>query len=220
MTQHTSDEMVAAAQAGDLAHVQALLAADPALAAARDAQGVSALLHAQYRGKAEVVAALRAAAPVLDVFEASALGDTERLRALLDADPTLANAWAGDGFFPLGLAAFFGQPEAVRVLLERGADVHATARNAMKVTAMHAAAAAGTHRAEVARLLLEHGAAVDARQEGGWTPLHAAAQSGDVELVTLLLDHGADPALGNDHGKTAVALAEEKGHAEVLKLLE
>ncbi len=220
MTALTADEMVAAVKEGDLAKVQALLAADPALAAARDAQGVSALLHAQYRGRAEVVAALRAAAPALDVFEASALGDIERLRALLDADPALANAWAGDGFFPLGLAAFFGQPEAVRLLLERGADVHAAARNAMKVTALHAAAAARVQRIESARLLLEHGASVDAGQEGGWTPLHEAAQKGDVELVTLLLAHGADPALGNDTGKTAASLAQEKGHAEVLKLLE
>ena len=215
----TLDTILEAVKAGDLAQVQALLAADPALVAERDAQGISALLHAQYRGRADIVALLRAAAPTLDVFEASALGDIERLRALLDADPALANTWAGDGFFPLGLAAFFGQTDAVRLLLDRGADVHAVARNAMKVTAMNAAAAANSRRAEVARLLLDYGATVDARQEGGWTPLHAAAQSGDVELVTLLLARGADPALANDYGKTAAALAEEKGHAEVLKLV-
>ena len=215
----TLDTILEAVKAGDLAQVQAVLAADPALAAARDAQSVSALLHAQYRGRADIVALLRAAAPALDVFEASALGDIERLRALLDADPALANTWAGDGFFPLGLAAFFGHPGAVRLLLERGADVHATARNAMKVTALHAAAAARVHRTETSRLLLDHGARVDARQEGGWTALHAAAQSGDVALVTLLLARGADRALANDYGKTAASLAKEKGHTGVLKLV-
>ena len=65
---------------------------------------MSDLLQAVYRGDQAAVDELLAAEPELDVFEAAAVGRTERLRELLDADPKVANAWAEDGFQPLGLA--------------------------------------------------------------------------------------------------------------------
>ena len=48
------------------------------------------------------------------------MGDIERLRTLLDADPSLANAWSDDGFTPLHFAAFFNQPKAAQLLLDLG----------------------------------------------------------------------------------------------------
>lgn len=68
------------------------------------------------------------------------MGRADRIAELLDRDPTLANAYASDGFFPLGLAAFFGHPEAVALLLARCADVTAVARNPMRVQALLKAA--------------------------------------------------------------------------------
>jgi ankyrin repeat protein len=67
---------------------------------------------------------------------------------------------------------------------------------------------------------LAQGADPNRQQEGGWTPLHAAAQSGDPELVTLLLTHGAQPEIANDEGKTAADLAAAKEHIAVLALLK
>jgi ankyrin repeat protein len=208
-----TEDLVGAIKAGDAARVRALVGADPALAAARDAGGVSMVLLALYHRRREVAEALRAAAPPLDVFDAAALGDAARLRALLAADPAAANAWAADGFFPLGLACFFGQVEAARLLLEAGADVQAAARNAMRVTGLHAAAAARS--VEIARMLLQRGADANARQQAGYTALHAAAQHGDGELVELLLAHGGDPALRSEDGRDAAAHAREGGHAEL-----
>src|SRR6202008_2543160 len=66
---------------------------------------MSELLAALYRG--EDVSGLLAGDPELDVFEAAALGRVERLRELLDEDPSRANAFGNDGFQPLGLACFF-----------------------------------------------------------------------------------------------------------------
>jgi ankyrin repeat protein len=206
-----SQELFQAIQAGDAERVQALVARDPALAAARDASGVSAVLLARYHHHDDVVPALLAANPPLDAFDAAAVGDVERLGELLDDDPARADALAADGFFPLALAAYFCQPAAVRLLLERGADVHATARNAMGVQALHAAVAARS--AESVRLLLDAGADPNVRQHGGWTPLMGAAAHGDDEIVDLLLGHGADPAAVNDGQRDAAALAAENGHA-------
>ena len=118
------------------------------------------------------------------MFEASALGRAERLRELLDEDSELANAWAEDGFQPLGLASFFGHVEAARLLVERGAEVNSASRNDMKVMPLHSAAATGDPEAryELAKLLLEHGADPNARQQDDYTPLMAADQHGDDRL--------------------------------------
>jgi uncharacterized protein len=154
---------------------------------------MSELLQAIYRGDQARVDELLAANPKLDVFEAAVVGRTDRLRELLDEDPDLANAWAGDGFQALGLASFFGHVEAARLLVERGAEVNSASRNDMKVMPLHSAAATGDPdtRYELAKLLLEHGADPNARQQDDYTPLMAADQHGDERLRKLLVDHGA-----------------------------
>lgn len=181
--------LFAAIEAGNGPEIRAILAADPTLAGSRHPSGVSAVLWARYRGRGEVLDAILAAEPSLDVFDAAALGRLDRLAELVAADPAAANAWSADGFTPLGLAAFFGHPPAVRLLLDYGADVHAVARNAMRVQPIHAATAA--HDAESVRLLLEAGADPNAEQQEGWTPLMAARHNGDLDLVELLVAYGA-----------------------------
>ena len=154
---------------------------------------MSELLQAVYRGDETRVAELLAEDPELDVFEAAAVGRTDRLRELLDQDPELANAWAGDGFQPLGLASFFGHVEAARLLVERGAEVNSASRNDMKVMPLHSAVATGDPdaRYELAKLLLEHGADPNARQQDDFTPLMAAEHHGDDRLKQLLEEHDA-----------------------------
>jgi ankyrin repeat protein len=154
---------------------------------------MSELLQAVYRGDQARVDELLAADPPLDVFEAAAVDKTERLRELLDQDSSLANAWATDGFQPLGLASFFGHFDAVQLLVERGADVNSASRNQMKVMPLHSAAAAQDPdtRYKLAKLLLESGADPNARQQDEFTPLMAAEQHGDERLKELLVQYGA-----------------------------
>lgn len=205
----TSEELFEAIEAGDAGGVAAILDAEPELATARDAQDVSALMRARYRFDPPLLDAVRSRVGDLDVFEAAALGDVERLRALLDDDPALATTYSGDGFTALHFAAFFGSPAATAVLLERGAQVDALGQGWMTGTALHSAVS--RRESEVARLLVEAGAGPDLRQSGGWTPLHAAAANGDLPDVELLLDAGADPTATNDEGRSVSELAEESG---------
>jgi ankyrin repeat protein len=205
----TSEELFIAIDAGNVGGVESILDADPSAGAARDGNGVSALMRALYRFDPDLVEIVRARAGAFDVFESAALGALDRLRGVLDDDPSSATAYSGDGFTALHFAAFFGHPEAASLLIERGAEVDAFGRGWMTGTALHS----GVSRlqSEVARILIEAGANPDVRQSGGWTPLHAAAMNGDLASVELLLAAGADPAATNDEGRSVADLAGESG---------
>jgi ankyrin repeat protein len=210
-----------AVKAGDFAAVDAILAAEPDKATAVAADGGSALLTAIYYGRNEIVDRLLAAGAVPNLWEAAALGRVSEVDAILDTDPDLLNGFSHDGFTPLQMASYFGQPEVVSALLARGADVTPASRNPMKVTALHAAAA---HHREaqaeaIAAMLLERGADVNAVQEGGFTALHAAAQNGYASMARRLLDAGARSAAETSKGQTALDFAREKGHTAVVDLL-
>jgi uncharacterized protein len=165
----------------------------------RDERGLSPAMHALYGGQTEEAESLQP--DEANVFEAAAFGREERLSELLESDAGLARAFSGDGFTALHLAAFFGHPEAVRLLLDRGADPTAVATSEQigPVQPLHSAAAAGG--LDSVQLLLEHGADVNARQGGGFTALHAAAANGDAELARLLLAGGADATAKDDDGR-------------------
>ena len=212
-----TQEVMAAVESGNADQLKELLSQDRSLAGARDASGVSALMHALYRQRKDLVDVLRAGIPDLDIFEATSLGRPDLVEELVSRDPRLANARSGDGFTALHFAAFFGQESVARVLLEHHADSGAVANNALQVTPLHSAAAA--RNLSTVRALLEHGAPVNARQQQGWTALHAAAQHGDQAMVELLLKYGANPNARNDDGRTPDQIAQEKGHTEIAERL-
>ena len=156
---------------------------------------MSDVLQALYRGDRDEARRL-AAGRNLDVFEASALGRTERVAELLDDDPSLANAYGDDGFHPVGLASFFGHVETARLLFERGADANQLSRNEhIQTAAIHAAAAAEGKdedtRYALVELALEHGADANLEQGGGFRAIDAARQNGDARVEQLLREHGA-----------------------------
>jgi len=183
---------------GDASAVEALLTLQPKLAAARNDQGVSAVLAALYNQQRDIADRLLQAAPVLDIFDAGATGQLERLRTLLDDDATLANAEASDGARPLHLACFFGQTKSARLLVENSADVNVAVAAFGGVFPIHSAAA--SQSTVIIKMLLQAGADPNTKQQGGWTALHAAAKHGDTAMTQLLLDNGADPNIRTDDG--------------------
>jgi len=215
----TTADLIQALAEGVLDRFRRILGESPGLARARDESGVSILLQARYRGRFDMVEALLEARGQddIDVFEAAALGRLERLTRLVAQDPRSVHAHSADGFTPLQLATFFAEPDSVRVLLQRGANVEVVSQNTMALRAIHSASAGGS--TEIVEHLLQAGADANSRQQGGWTPLHAAAAAGRLDMVRVFLAHGADPTLTNSAGKSAYDIALQKGHAAVVQAL-
>ena len=208
-------DIFAAITADDPGKVKELVAQYPDVAHVRNQAGVSALMQARYENKLDLVELLRQAGN-FDVFEAAALGDVSRLRALLASDPNLMKAQSSDGFTPLHLACFFSQPEAAELLVRQSADANAVSPT--RIAVIHSAAA--SRNAAMVKLVLKAGANPNLQQQGGYTALHEAAMHNSVERAQALLEAGADLAIRSDDGLTAAQMATQKGNQEVLAVLQ
>ena len=216
------DDIFDLVKEGDVAAVNACIAGNPGAIRARNSQGLSAIQTAYFMGRHSVVAALLAAEPELDAFEAAIVGDTRQLAARLDADAGQLTARSPDGWTLMHLAPWAGQPATTRLLLERGADLMAASNNGLRNQPLNAAVPGpnAETRTECVRLLLAAGANANTQQVQGATPLHTAAHLGDTATVDALLAHGADARLRSDDGKSAADYAREGGHLELARRLE
>ena len=217
MTEETAKKLMEIVRSGDKAALEEMLKQEPELLRFAAPNGSSVVLLTAYYGHAELAEAFVRHGAKLDVFEASATGNLERVRELVKENAQLVNSFAADGFFPLGLAAFFGHRTIVEFLLKNGAEVNTAARNAQKVTALHGAVA--RRDVEIVKMLLDRGANANAKQERGFVPLHDAAASGNLALVQLLVKHGARMDAKADDGKAPGDMAAERGHKEVAEWL-
>ena len=210
-------------QSGNTADVASAIEDDPSLALWRDSHDVSALMWSVYTGQNLVrdflLAKLGAWDLPLDIFEAAATGNEQRLQAILSESPQAADSYSGDGWTALHLAAAFGTPLSVAALIFRGAKVDAVSKNAQRNQPLHAALAIGKNSSTI-ELLIAHGADVNAIQPGGFTPIFAAATANRRDLAELLVNHGANPQQANDQGKTPADFARERGHEELAAWFE
>ncbi|KAK2753904.1 hypothetical protein FQN54_007263 [Arachnomyces sp. PD_36] len=144
------------------------------------------------------------------------------LRILLDDMGLDIEAQYWDGLTPLQMMARKGYTEAVRFLLDRGANI-AAGTNQIDGTALHLAGWSQTSIKSppfsLVKLLIERGADVRSKDYSGETPLHTAASRGYSSVVQLLLDHGADLEAKDGHDQTALHKAVSGNHVEVARVL-
>src|SRR5262245_29459891 len=206
-----------AIKAGEFDRVKTMVTADPTLIDARGRTGDSAILTAVYHRQKEIVNLLVARGVALTLHEACAAGELERAERLVDADSASVNSYSPDGWTPLHLAAFFGYPKIVELLLGHDADVLARSHNPNGNTPLHAALA--SNHAFVAGLLLGAGGDVNSPDAAGWRPLHIAAANHNLDAIASLVAQGAGVTASKREGQTALSLAQEKNHREAAALL-
>ncbi len=164
-------------------------------------------------------------------------------RRLLASEPNLIEARTGLGETPLHYLAVEDQLDAVRVLVESGANVNTVSNvggtplseaallgyaelvtyllsvgarlsiEGQSELVLHQAAA--SRSLETARALLRAGADINAQNEIGETPLHVAAWKNDVEMVRLLVEAGADINARCIFDETPLEVAQKNGSTAV-----
>ena len=114
-------------------------------------------------------------------------------------------------------AALAGDLAHIRQLLATGAS-SVDERNEYKSTAL--LYAAKTHQLDAARVLIEHGAAINLVNTSQMTALHCAASSGDLAICQLLVSEGGDLSAVDEDGDTPSDVAADGGWREVREFLD
>lgn len=228
LAQEDSKTFLDAVAAGDIATVGAMLKHDPTLAGARRPNGNGAVVIAMFaiaKGEAafhdpksnELLQAVLAAKPDLNIFETAALGTAEQLEAMLRDDPSALSRRTPFGWTLLHMASFGGNVPAVELLIRKGAEINDRARSKFRNTPLQTALLCG--QLGTAKALLDHGADPLVRQSKGATPMHEAALLGRIDLLQLLVDHGAELSSVSDNGRTPLAEAIRGKHPEAVDWL-
>ncbi|KAJ3017124.1 UNVERIFIED_CONTAM: hypothetical protein HDU68_011832 [Siphonaria sp. JEL0065] len=160
------------------------------------------------------------------------------LVSILSEFQAVFNSTNSDGITPLFIAATHGHVDALKLLIENGADVNVEAGRWPR-TPLYAAAQNGHVNAisillendsfalvaavrvgdvDAARLLLEHGAAVDV-VENNMAPLHFASALGNEDVVQLLLEFGANANTAGPENTMPLHFASLRNHVNVVRLL-
>ena len=120
-----------------------------------------------------------------------------------------------DVWHALYLSVKHGPTDAIKLLLDNGADINIT--DAAGWSALHFAAANG--HVDVAQSLLKYKANAEAKDNDGWSALHLAAKCGSANSIKLLLDHGAHINTKDDEGWSALHFAAINNHTEATQSL-
>lgn len=142
-------------------------------------------------------------------------GDTTCTVALLSTGSIDMDQVDPTGFTPLMCAAIKGQTSAIRILLNKGANVLIAQDDG--ATALYYSAELG--HLDVTKMLMNAGSALEATCERGCTPLHIAPVKGNTEVARVLVEAGANLNCRMQGGITPLWAAAYEGHKDIVTML-
>ncbi|WP_020537731.1 ankyrin repeat domain-containing protein [Lewinella cohaerens] len=221
-----------------------------------DDQQLSPLHYAVQQNNSEILAVLLAAGAAVDIPSGGELGATPLMWACAKEDAKVArlllqnganlNAIDRQGDPVINWAAYYGHPEVLKLLVEKGVDVsvqskHGDAGDVLLrlwhsdslLEIFHSTSIYQSPGAEVEAIfsqtthkdllpldkLLQSGDFADSRDGFGNGLIHRAASLGQVDLLELLLKHGANLNLLNRVGQSALCIAAKNGDDATVKQL-
>ncbi len=132
-------------------------------------------------------------------------------------------------------AAYEGEVDVVKLLLDHGADIEAQTHEydtPLSLATFHTSSVDDEQKRKnhisIIKMLLEHGAHVNVQEKNyGFSPLYHAVSRGDVLIAQMLLDHGADVDIRDrlpverpeEFGEPLLCRAARNGDLEVVRLL-
>src|SRR5262249_16052204 len=140
-------------------------------------------------------------------------GESAVAKVLIDAGASLKIGPNGRSS-PLAEDARFRRVKIMKMLLQAGADPEAKNRDGESYLPLH-----GYFDTEVARVLLDGGAAINARDDRGQTALMGASSYGYEESIKLLIERAADVNLRDNQGRTALMHAAAGKYVDAIPLL-
>jgi len=155
-----------------------------------------------------------------ELHELAKVGHADQLTAKLQevSKPGAVDAATAEGVTPLMVCSQLGHGEAVRTLLQHGADPNKSDPQA-GIVSLRLAVSRG--HADIASALLEAGAEVNRADNYGYTPLMIAAVGGHLDCLKVLLSKGASTDLRDSVTKmTAEELAAQANQVEAVELLQ
>lgn len=159
----------------------------------------------------------------IDIHHAAYSGDIEKVRNILERQPTAVDATDNLGWKPIHYAARTGHLDIVKLLLDFKAEVDAkvearTPDGPAGWTPLHLAAERG--RVSVVKLLIERGANIEAKDVLNRTPLFLAAIEGQLEVVKLLVESKAEINVRDKYGRTPLSRVVDKELWDVARYLQ
>nr|RBQ91653.1 hypothetical protein FVER53263_02335 [Fusarium verticillioides] len=142
-------------------------------------------------------------------------GHQSIMKYLLERDPNLITVADGQSHTPLFSAVFRGSSSAVKLLIDRRADLRAldTYGNSVLHHAVNAA------KSSVIKLLLDSGSDVNRQNSQGRTPLHLAIVGDHSSAVKALLDSRSRTDIADNLGRRALHEAVLSGNKACTQLL-
>lgn len=225
-------------------HVVELLLSAGSNIEAKDDDGSTPLHLASWRGNHETVGLLISAGADVNVKDSEDVTPIFRAMTMVRSNSETVELLfkAGAKVPPLQMAAYRGNLQEIKRLLQEGSDIDS--HNDFPATALNIAVASGQQEVaaflinkgaavnieflllavghghqDIANLLIAKGVDVNAKDSRNMTSLHYAAWNGHLSIAEMLISKGADINAKNNYGATPLITASSGRKKEMVKLL-